>query len=134
VPTKNVYMIKAILSTAVIIHVRLCQLNKVYMIPPILYIMYDSCKFVPTEKGLYDTTNLIHSRYYSCKFEPAGNGLYDTTSTIHWSYYSCKIVSTETVYMIPPVLSKAGIIHVSLYQLKTVYMIHQYNSQQVLYV
>jgi len=51
------------------------------------------------------------------------NGLYDTTSKIHSRYYSCKICELKTVYMIPPVKSTAGIIHVSLCQPKTVYVI-----------
>jgi len=45
---------------------------------------------------------------------PTENGLYDSSSTIHSRYYSFKIVSNKTVYIIPPVQSTAGIIHVRL--------------------
>jgi len=64
---------------------------------------------------------------------PTVDGLYDITGTIQSMYYSCKIPPTENFYMIPPVVYTAGIIHVRLCQLKTVYIIRPVQPQQVLF-
>jgi len=116
-------------------HVISWRQKTVCMIPPVLYIRYYSRKNMSSEYGLYDTTNIIHSRYYSCKFVanedrqydttsnthsryysfkilPKESRLYDTTRTIHSRYYSSTFCQHKSFYMIKPVLSRAGNIHV----------------------
>ena len=50
------------------------------------------------------------------------NGLHVTISTIQRGIFHVSLCELKTVYMVPTVHSTAGIIHVRLCQLKRVYM------------
>jgi len=135
--TEKFYIIIPVQSTAGSMHVRLCLLKTVYMITNNIQSRYYSCNIVSNEKFLNDTTTKIHRRCYSRKIVftengindytstirsrkytrnivPTEIGVYDTTSTINSRFFHVRICHQKTVFMISPVLSTAGIIHVSL--------------------
>jgi len=95
-----------------IIHVRLFQLQTVYMVP-----------------SVQSTASNFHVRFCKLKKFYILLQVNSTAGVIH-----VRLCQLETGYMIPPVQTTAGIIHVRLCELNPVKWYHEYNPQKVIFM